>query len=455
MILSPSFYSELSSFSLYVWHIIVSWWWVPLPFWLRAKAEERYLDFITNRWDGKTKRILLEIRIPEVSLKSIKAMDQVISSLHGIHDSPTPKEKWVEGVCQQSIAFEIAGIEGVVHFFVRVPEPWKGFVEAAFYAQYPDAEISQVDDYTKNVPQNIPNKEWKIWGVEFIAARNELYPIKTYPKFEVGREIKETGGKSMKEEERVDPLASLLESMSSLGPGEQMWIQYLAKPVMDKNYDWVTKSKKLVDKLSQRPEKEKVASEVMNTFDEARAALYHVIVGKKEEKSAKEEKKEIFSPEMKLTPGERELLTCVEEKMGKFGFVTTFRAVYIAKKGVFFKPRVKGLFGFSKSLSLGEYGGGFKPWSPGTTKVKSIWIGILDKRRLYIRERRKFRYFTKRYPGVFPRSKAEGGQSVKMILNTEELATLFHFPGKIAAPAAGVAWLEQKKGEAPPELPVE
>ncbi len=437
------------------WQIIKLYWWLPLPFWLFPYAKKRYLFWLNDRWDSRTPRMMLEIKMPEKSLKSVKAMDQVFATLHGIHDSPLPREKWVEGVDLQSMSLEIASIDGVIHFFIRIPAPWKGLVEAAFYAQYSDIEITEVEDYTKNVPQTIPNKEWKIWGADFIAPKNELYPIKTYPKFEVGREIKETGGKSMKEEERVDPLASLFESLSSLRPGEQLWMQYIICPVLEKNYPWLSKSKALVEKLAQRNEEKESRSELLETFHATRKALYHLIVGKEEEESKKEEKREMFPPEMKLTPGERELLTSVEEKMSKFGFRATMRFVYIGRKEVFFKPRVKSIFGFTKSLSLGEYAGGFKPWSQGMPKIKSIWFGILDKRRIYIRERRKFRYFTKRLPGVWPLDKSSDGQTVQILLNTEELATVYHFPGRIAAPAAGVSWLEEKKGEAPPELPVE
>ena len=83
------------------------------------------------------------------------------------------------------------------------------------------------------------------------------------------------------------------------------------------------------------------------------------------------------------------------------------------------------------------------------TKVKSVWLWFLDERRLYIRKRRIFRYYSKRWFPLFPRP---GGSYV---LNTEELATLYHFPGRIVAPAPAVPRIEAKKGEAPPGLPVE
>jgi len=41
------------------------------------------------------------------------------------------------------------------------------------------------------------------------------------------------------------------------------------------------------------------------------------------------------------------------------------------------------------------------------------------------------------------------------VLNVEELASLFHFPGEAAAPSPGAPRIETKRGEGPMDLPVE
>ena len=74
---------------------------------------------------------------------------------------------------------------------------------------------------------------------------------------------------------------------------------------------------------------------------------------------------------------------------------------------------------------------------------------MLRPRRLFLRKRRMFRNYIKRLPPLFP---LKGG---KFILNTEELATMFHFPGRAVAPAPFVPRVEAKRGEAPPGLPTE
>ena len=105
-------------------------------------------------------------------------------------------------------------------------------------------------------------------------------------------------------------------------------------------------------------------------------------------------------------------------------------------------------FGFFKDISS-ENMGGLKPDKRTMTKSKSVLFWFLDKRRIYLRKRRLFKRYVKRVAPFWPRA---GGT---FVLNTEELATIFHFPGRIVVPAPAISRVEAKKGEAPPGLPVE
>lgn len=412
------------------WQIFKNWWWIALPFLFWPYAKFLYHFYIMENWDKTIKRIMLEVKVPKESIKSIKAMDQVFSGFHALHDIPTWREKWIEGVFQLSLSFEIVSLAGQIHFFIRTPENFRKIIESNIYSQYPEAEISLVEDYTKYVPHDIPNKDWDIWGVDFVNAKDEILPIKTYNQFELEAE--------KDEEKKVDPLADLLEGLSTLGPGEQFWLQINAKPVLGRDKPWQAKGKEFVDKLARRPEKKKEKSILQE-------AVEILISGKTEEKEAP---KESFPPEMKLTPGEREVLAGVEQKLSKFGYDCCVRFVYLGKKDVFFKANTKIGFSFFKEIST-ENLGGLKPWSKTMTKVKSVPLWFLDKRRVYLRQRRMFKCYTKRWSPLFPRP---GGT---YILNTEELATLFHFPGKSVAPAAGISRVETKKKGVPADLPVE
>ncbi len=95
---------------------------------------------------------------------------------------------------------------------------------------------------------------------------------------------------------------------------------------------------------------------------------------------------------------------------------------------------------------------GIKPYPITLTKIHKSWFLPLNSilpRRLYVRKRRLFRNYIKRFRPLYP---LPGGT---FVFNTEELATIFHFPGRMVAPAPSVQRVEYKKGEAPPGLPVE
>ena len=430
------FFEEISKEIPYVldvsWNIVKTWGWLPLTFFLYGIFKDQYLYFIQEKYDNKIKRILLEIKMPKEVMKPIKAMEHVFTGFHGtLHESPPNwREKWIEGVFQLDMTLEIVSIEGRIHFYVRIPEASRNFIESSIFSQYPDAEISLADDYTKYVPQDIPNKDWNIWGADFVNIKEEAYPIKTYKEFEVESE--------KIEEKKIDPLALFLEGMANLRTGEQAWFSIKAKPVIGANNPWLKNSRELADKLARRPEKVKPKSIFQEVID-------LIIQGPPPEKS---ESKELFPPEMLLTPGEKDVLTAIEEKMSKFGFECSIRFVYFAKRDIFSKTRVAAIGSFFKEIST-ENMNGFKPDARTRTKMKTTLFWFLDKRRLYLRQRRIFRYYINRMSPLFPRP------GITFVLNVEELATLFHFPSEATISTLAVSRVDIKKKEAPFNLPIE
>lgn len=425
------FHEILSSTLPVFWQVFKNWWWVILPFLLWHPVLFLYRFWRMELWDATIQKVLLEIKMPKEVIKPIKAMEHVFAGFHAIHDVITWREKWIEGQFQLRFALEIVSLGGEIHFYIRVPKRFRDIIESNIYSQYPEAEISEAPDYILNIPSGIPNKDWELWGTDVINTKPDPYPIKTYAKFE--SEVQP------KEEKRIDPLAGLLEGMSVLKPGEQLWVQIVVKPIREQDKDWVGEGREIRDKLARRPEKPKPKPMIQE-------AVEIWLPGWSPEEAPKE--KELIPPEMKLTPGEREIIAGIEEKITKFGFDCNIRYIYLGKRDVYFGPRARLPYGFFKEVSL-ENLGGFKPEKRTMTKVKSVFFWFLDKRRLYIRKRRIFRYYQRRWTPYFPR---HGGT---FVLNSEELATLFHFPGKIVAPAPGVPRIEAKKGEATPGLPVE
>lgn len=415
-----------------IWEIIKAWWWLPLPFILWGPLKYHYAYFIQEKWDDKIKRILLEIKIPKEIAKPIRAMEQVFAGFHSIYDpAGNFRERWIEGQDILALSLEIVSIEGKIHFYIRTPEHFRNVIQSSIFSQYPDAEISLVDDYTKNVPQDIPNKDWDIWARDIVNLRSDAYPIRTYKEFET--EVEKS------EEKKIDPMSIFLEGMSTLKQGEQIWFQIRIKPVHEGDNTWQKEGKKLVDKLARRPEKAKSKSMLQE-------AIELIISGPPKKK---EDQKEVFPPEMKLTPGEKEIITAVERKLEKLSFESNIRFSYLAKKDVFLKPKATGvIFSFLKELSS-EKLGAFKTYANTATKVKSNFTWFLDNRRVYQRKRRIFRYYINRLTPMYPR------RGATFVLNIEELATLFHFPSEAAISTLSVPRVEARRKEAPINLPIE
>ena len=418
----------------FIWAFTKAWWWVFLPFLLWKPFFYLWTWWRIDTWLSKQSLVVLEIKVPQDVPNPFKRMENVFAGFWQTKIGKNPRERYLEGKIQLSIALELVSIEGKVHFFMRVIQEDRELLETSIYAQYPEAEVTQVDDYTKYIPQDVPNKDWDLWGTDFMQLKSDVYPIKTYRNF-----FEEQEG--MKEEFRVDPLGQLLEGMKKLGPGEQLWLQFLIDPVTNEEAGHVTRAKAFVDKLARRQD-----TEESGTVQDVKSAASLLVTGSPIEK--KEEVRETFPPEMKLTPGERAVLGAIEEKVSKLSFMTNIRTIYLAKRDVYFGGRVATPLSFFQQFNL-ENLNSIVFDTNKRTKIYTFWTAFLDKRRLFLRKRRVLRRYLMRVGTNFPLS---GGT---FVLNIEELATIFHFPGRLTAPGAELPRVEVKKGEAPPGLPTE
>ena len=310
------------------------WWWLLVPTILMFPLKTFYLWWL--RWDfcyREYKWIMLEIIPPKEILAPFKAMEDVFSVVWTIYDGANWRELWCEGELPSApywVSWEITSIEGRVRFYIRALAHHRHIIESVIYSHYPEIEISEVSDYTRNVPQNIPNKEWDVYGSDFYLLKEDAYPIKTYSSF-----FEPTGERIAKEEKRIDPIISLLEGMARLGPGEQAWFQMITAPITDKESPWREEGKRIVDKIARRPSKKtkltiekigEIASEIFSgpvSAEEAKEKFLSSAVSEETER------------EMIITPGEREVLTAIEEKMKKAAFKTNIRGLYVYKRDNF------------------------------------------------------------------------------------------------------------------------
>jgi len=433
------------------------WWWVFLPWMLMYQLKVVYRWWMNWDYDyAKTKWILLEIIPPREVLIPFKAMEDVFSSIWPLMDVGNFREQWCDGELNNGpywCSWEIASIEGKIHFYVRFLQQHVSSIEMALYAHYPDIEIHQVSDYTKLVPPTVPNEEWDMYGEDWDYRtrkneRHDAYPIKTYEKF-----FEPQGERISAEEKRIDPIIGLLEGLSRLGPGEHYWCQFITVPIVEYDEKDIFKdAEKIINKISQRPEKK-----VSTLMDEIIYIAKQVILGPDKEGSGESAKydwapmeKDEETDEMRisLTPGEREILTEVENKMKKPLFRTTIRGVYVAKRENWKAPHrvlfrsYMGHFITNNMNSLGFQ-----------AKTRPRVHFFMRKRRVFMRARKMFRMSVLRLPPLFPKRMAA---DLNPILSSEELATMFHFPLRISGMVTPtLVKIESKKAGPPANLPVD
>ena len=412
--------------------ILIAYWWVYLPVLLAIGVFTLWKDYVQTKYLLSLKWVLLEIKPPPDVLRSPKIAENFFSGLHGVYArSLKTKKMLIEGKVPDWYSFEIVGTQGDVHFYIRTLEGNRNVVETHLFAQYPDAEIAVAEDYTQALPKQLPNEEYDLFGAELVFTKSDAYPIKTYTFFEEER------GKD--EYVRTDPLAPLAEVLSSLGPGEHVWLQYVARPTGD---EWVKAAQAEVDKMVGK----KPAPPKPNLLQKGLDAISSVLP-MVETPAAPEKKDEKEFSIQKLTSGQKFILDQIENKVAKLAFKVTPRFVYVAKKDVFNRSRITNVIGMFKQLYSNNLNT-FKPNSDTNTTPDGYLPWLFPSNSGFFKSQIEFERKVK-----MAKSYRWRGFSKTVILNTEEMATLFHLPG-LNVKAPFFPRVDAKKSQPPASLPI-
>ncbi|MFY9493333.1 MAG: hypothetical protein WAP55_02570 [Minisyncoccia bacterium] len=423
----------------FIWQQFWVWGWLALPLLLAPLIWRAWIYYIRIRTMRKFKWVMLELRLPSDVEKTPLAMEQVLAIMHSTFFPGSWWKRYIEGRVQEWFSLEMTSFEGELHFYLRTIAHFRNMIEAAIYSQYPQAEIFEVEDYTVNVPMFVPNETHDLFGSEFKLAREDAYPIRTYEAFEFKAESRE----GMSNISNVDPLAGVVETMAKLREGEQAWIQFGILPVGD---DWKKEGDKVALKLVGRPKKEDPQGSY--TLALLKKELSDIAAGAAQAPfKAPEFEPFQFGPPSSdpkqphslmqfLTSGEKEILEGVEKKIAKVGFNSMIRVVYIAKKEVYNIP------------TFFQVSSGFNQFNTQNLNAikrdnKTITAGKFPFKK--IKEMQKKRWLLFKYRLRFK-------PATMFVLNIEELASLFHFPGRVVA-APTLPRVGAKKGEPPAGLP--
>lgn len=371
-----------------------------------------WVRYIRKKFFASQKYILLEIILPKEMKKSPLGMEVFLNQLAQTGGEGTWWDKYIKGKTRPWFSLELVSIEGNVKFLIWTRAFWRKFIESQIYAQFPDVEILEVPDYT--VPIYYDPAKVSMWGADFKLTDNDAIPIKTYIDYGLDKEVDP--------EKSIDPLTAMLEFLGSIGKGEQIWIQIIVRAHKKERF-----RKGVYEKTDWKDDAKKAIADIQK-------------IGKD-----RLEKEGGSGPGLlALTTFEQEKIKAIQRSQGKAALDCGIRAIYLADKDHFDGIMISGLTSVFKQYSSPALNGFAPtrwmtvfsyPWQDyKNIRQNRVKTDILDayKRRSYFFEPYKTEPF---------------------ILNIEELATIFHFPGKVAATPT-VDRIKSKKKEPPANLPI-
>jgi len=300
---------------------------------------------------------------------------------------------WLTGRTDH-FSLEIVYHEGLISFYVAVPERLKDYMEQQILAQYPEANLAAVEDY------NIFNPQGVVLGGYFKFTREYIFPLKTYLKL------------------NTDPLNAISNSISKVDADDGIAIQIVARSAKK---IWHRQGMKVAIDM----QKGKVLTEAVALSKFFSLHKFFKIFGDMMSPKSKEEvSAEKSAQQRTLSPMQQELVKGLEEKTAKAGLDCNIRIMVSAKN----KEKAESYFdsvanAFSQ-YNYYQYGNSLKIFNDSAPSFVNDFIY------------RSFR------------------ENEKVILNTEELASLFHFPTPFLE-TPNIHWLLAKKMAPPPNLPQE
>lgn len=394
----------------------------------------------------KQKWIYFQIKVPKNNQVSTMGVDNIFSQLHSLHVGKTFAEKYIEGqLFQLWYSFELVSLGGQVSFIIRLPERMKHNMEAAIYSQYPSAEIIEVGDYMKNFHYDPETPgEYDIFGTEWSLAEDDVVPMKTYAEFE----------HPAAEEKILDPLSHVFESLAKIEPHEFFGIQIIAMPLADE--EWKVRSERKVKELigEEVPHEASFLRLILSPFEWFAKFSYKETFlggghahGHTEDEVGRKQKNNWLS----MTEGEKERVNMIEKKKNKPGYRCKVRFLYIGPKAKFDKGKAFMVIGAYRPFTAPFYNK-LKPdvhttWTHVDYKFSKTlekpyldWLLNYKKRQLF--KGYKLRDFDIGIP--------------MFIMNTEELASLYHFPitTETTSVISSIVQTDSKKSQAPANLPV-
>jgi len=352
---------------------------------------------------GAFEKIILLVTLPKITPEEKGAPEETLQSIQedigvaetffsaiGGMKAQKGFKAWLMGR-QDEISFEIVAQDGLIHFYVAVPRYLREYLEQQLHAQYPDAQVEETEDYNIFTPRGV------ILGSYLIFSRDNYFPIKTYRKLE------------------TEPLNALTNALSRVEEGDGASIQFLVRSARP---GWRKKGLSIASQMQQGKKMSEIGGGALKGLGKTVAET--VKTSPKTPAGAPQPVEQY-----RLSSMEEEMVRGLEEKASKAGLSVNVRVMVSAANVPKAQMYLNNILNSFSQYNIYQFGNSFKKYIPTTRKrlIRDfIYRGFNDKR--------------------------------KIVLNTEEMASLFHLPGPwVDTP--NIRWMEARKAPPPVNLPKE
>lgn len=338
--------------------------------------------------EGQGGQVSQEDRLEHIK-EEIGITETFFSTIAGLR-AKMNLHSWLYGRDDQ-FAFEVVVHNQQISFYIDVPRRIQQFLEQQIHAQYPYAQIEEMTDYNLFTPKSA------VVGAYLTSKSPAGFPFKTYKTLD------------------SDPMSAVLNALARIHEhNSSAAIQFVIRSAPN---SWRSQAVKMVREVKKGKRFEDVTGggSLMKEAGNVVGSVASSIIGSDQKDSTPES--------YQLSAMEEEMLKGIEQKISKAAVEATIRVMSVSDVETVAKSNLDNIVNSFSQYNLYRFGNSFVvniPRNQPAMISNFIYRSFNEKRRV--------------------------------ILNTEELSSLWHLPLH-STEAPNVKWLQGRKSAAPAGIP--